>query len=61
MEQTMRIVELESLLRDCKIVISQFINSIEEIKIFLEEDDAEGALNYISEISRLCYNRNAVD
>ena len=43
--------ELESQLRTVRQSCSQFMNVIEQIRIFLEEDDVQGALDLIGE----CY------
>jgi hypothetical protein len=46
---TMRIVKLEDELRAARTVVSRAINTLEQVKIAIEEDDTEEALRLIKE------------
>lgn len=50
MELEMRVVELETQLSAVRITASRAINTLEQVKIFLEEGDDEGALALLHEV-----------
>jgi len=49
MEQMMKIVELEDKLKQKALQVSQLYQVLNDIKVYLEEDDAEGALKYLND------------